>query len=170
MSDWYVVRTKPRRETAAETHLLRQGFEVYLPRLARTKQRGGSWRESIEALFPRYLFLRRGHSQQNLGTVRSTLGVSEIVCFGGSYARMPEQAIRLLRSNEDPASGMHLAAPTPPPASGDKVRITEGPFAGLAGVFSSASGDHRVVVLLNLLGRDARVVVPTRSMIPCAAT
>lgn len=170
MGDWYVVRTKPRRETAAETHLLRQGFEVYLPRLARKKQRRGSWRTSIEALFPRYLFLRCRGAQQSLGPVRSTLGVSEIVCFGRSYARIPVQAIRLLRAREDRASGMHLAAPTPPPASGDKVRISEGPFAGLAGVFSCASGDHRVVILLNLLGRDTRVVVPTSSMIQCAAT
>ena len=169
MSDWYAVRTKPRREAAAEMHLLRQGFEVYLPRLACTKRRRGDWRTCIEPLFPRYLFIRRRDDQQSLGPVRSTVGVSEVVSFGGSYARMSERAIRLLRAKEDPAIGAHLAAPTSPPAAGDKVRISEGPFAGLAGVLSCASGDHRVVILLNLLGGDTRVVVPSRSMVPCVA-
>ena len=94
----YVIHTKWASETVAESNLQRQGYEVYLPRLARTVRRRGRLREQIVPLFPRYLFLRLNEGSQVLGPVRSTTGVARVVRFGSSYATVPDQLIRVLHN------------------------------------------------------------------------
>jgi transcriptional antiterminator RfaH len=42
----------------------------------------------------------------------------------------------------------------------------DGPFAGLEGIFQNSSKDARVVILMELLGRENRVSVDRDSIIP----
>lgn len=161
MLRWYVIHTKPASESVARTHLARQGYEVYLPRVIQPMRRAGRWRDRIVALFPRYLFLRLREGQQPLGPVRSSVGVSSVVHFGSSYAVVPDRIVTDIQSRADPESGLHRLSAPPSLTSGMDVRITGGLFEGLEGVFQRESGADRVVVLLKLLGQDASVRVPS---------
>ena len=163
MNTWYAVLTKPRREAVAEENLRNQGFRVYLPRLATERRRGGKWVSSLEPLFPRYLFLAAGRSQ-TFAPVRSTLGVASMVSFGGQPAVVPHSVIDALKSREDPDTGAcDERAPLKP---GDQVEFRAGPFAGLDGVFSMESGEDRVYVLLEFLGKLNRVKVDRNWLVP----
>ena len=55
LADWYVGFTKPRQEAVARDNLMRQGFEVYLPKYKVFKR--GQRSEVFEPMFPRYLML-----------------------------------------------------------------------------------------------------------------
>ena len=158
MSPWHAVLCKPRREALAEANLRNQGFEVYLPRMVGLRRRSGRWEQRIEPLFPRYLFLNEGDGGRGLAPVRSTLGVSDLVRSAGAPVRVPQGVVEALRDSADPATGCHRfeAAPF---AAGARVRFAAGPLAGLEGVFEMASGDERVVVLLDLLGKSNRLTV-----------
>ncbi len=158
MSCWHAVLCKPRREQLAEENLRNQGFEVYMPRMVTERRRAGQWKEIIEPLFPRYLFLKVRDDRQNLSPVRSTLGVVGFVRFGGMPATVPEVVISNLRSRADPESGLHRARASLFPA-GTQVRFAAGPFSGLEGVFEMESADARVIVLLEFLGKTNRVTV-----------
>jgi transcriptional antiterminator RfaH len=167
---WYVIHTKPARESLAEANLQRQGFEVHLPRVLQSVRRHGRSRVCVTPLFPRYLFLQLNEGSQALSPVRSSLGVAEIVRFGARYAIVPNGIIAELRMRADPHSGLHRLAIGPALAQGSKVRITSGPFNGLDGVFEREAGPDRVIVLLNLLGQDAQVRLPADLVLPnCAA-
>jgi transcriptional antiterminator RfaH len=166
MLRWYVIHTKWAGETLAESNLQRQGYEVYLPRVAQTVRRRRRLQERIAPLFPRYLFLRLNEGSQVLGPVRSTTGVTSVVRFGSSYATVPDQMIRLLQARADPQTGLHRMPPPPLPKPGSTIKIADGPFDGLEGVFECESGDDRVVVLLNLLGQNTRVQVPIDYILP----
>ena len=166
MPSWYLVQTKRSGETVAETHLRRQGYEVYLPRLAQVVSRRGQWCERIVALFPRYLFLRVDEECQALGPVHSTKGVLRVVQFGQRYATVPDQIITMLKARADGESGVHRMTITRMPRPGATVKIAAGPFDGLEGIFERESGTDRVVVLINLLGRCTRVHVPVDSLLP----
>src|SRR3989442_995877 len=107
MLRWYLVHTKPLSETIAQTNLERQGYEVYCPRLEETVRSKNGWRVRIEALFPRYLFLRIDSDRQTLSPVRSTLGVATVVRFGGEFTVVPDRVVCDLRSRADPESGLH---------------------------------------------------------------
>jgi len=82
---WYLIHTKPRQESVALTNLSRQGFECYLPMLQVEKIRQRKTVLVAEAMFPRYLFIRldANGTGQSWSPIRSTLGVTEMVKFGG---------------------------------------------------------------------------------------
>ena len=166
MLRWYVIHTKWAGETIAESNLQRQGYEVYLPRLAHAVRRRGRLQERIVALFPRYLFLRLNERAQLLGPVRSTTGVASVVRFGSSFATVPDQLIRVLQARADSETGLHRMLPPALPTPGSIVKIADGPLGGLEGVFECQSGKKRVVVLFNLLGQNTRVQVPIDIILP----
>lgn len=160
MLRWYLIHTKPSSETAAECNLVRQGYDVYLPRAVQTIRHCGRWRDRIVALFPRYLFLRLNEGIQALNPVRSTIGVAGIVRFGIHYTLVPDRVISDLRTRADPVSGLHRLSCRSNLKHGTGVQITSGPFEGLEAIFERPAGVDRVVVLLKLLGQRASVCVP----------
>jgi transcriptional antiterminator RfaH len=163
---WYLVHTKPTRELVAEANLLRQGYEVYYPRLVRPMRVRGRWVDRVTSLFPRYLFLRLSVGHQAIAPVRSTVGVASIVRFGGDYAVVPDGIVDNLRARADCETGLHCLHGRSPFEPGSSVRIVAGVFEGLEGVFQRESGDERVVLLLGLLGRDTLVQLPAAFVLP----
>lgn len=162
---WYLAHTKPGREKVAEFNLLRQNYEVYHPRLLRPTRQRGSWIEKVVSLFPRYIFF--GLTQgQDLGPVRSTVGVANIVRFGHAYAVVPGQIVEGLRLRADPKTGLHLLRRLAQFELGSRVRIVAGIFDGLEGIFRRECGAERVVLLLGLLGRETLVEVPSAFVLP----
>jgi transcriptional antiterminator RfaH len=166
MLRWYLIRTKPSSEGVAQSSLSRQGYEVYLPRVVEPVLRRGVWGERITALFPRYLFLRLKEGIQALAPVSYSVGVADAVRFGSRYGVVPDEIVRDLRARADSITGLHRIVGQAPLHPGMTVKIATGPFNGLEGVFERAAGADRVVVLLELLGQQARVKVPTASIGP----
>lgn len=152
---WYLVYSKPRQEEVASRNLRRQEFETYLPRVRTMRRRGGKRSPSVEALFPRYLFVMLDPVQDNWAPIRSTIGVTSLVRFGAEPAEVPESLVSFLKERED-ESGLQvveLGRLSP----GQSVRVEEGPLAGYEGIFLARTGRDRVVVLLDILGRNARL-------------
>jgi transcriptional antiterminator RfaH len=166
MLRWYLVRTKPNAEATARANLDRQGYETYFPRLHQPMPCRGRWRERAVPLFPGYLFLRLDEGHQPLAPVRSTLGVTCAVRFGTNYAVVPDEVIQKLRSHANPETGMHRLHLPDRLATGTRVWILAGPFAGLEGVFQREIGSERAIVLLSILGQTASVGVPVGSVVP----
>jgi transcriptional antiterminator RfaH len=155
---WYAVCCKPRQEAIAEENLQRQGFHVYLPRIRIRQRRRGQWTDAVEVLFPRYIFMRVNPLLRSTATVRSTRGVVGLVRFGGKPALVPDAVIDALLQREDAATGLHQDS-RPPLSAGEPVKLVDGPFAGMEGVFTQHDGHKRVIVLLELLGKANRVTV-----------
>ena len=152
MKYWYTVHTKPRQEHIAEENLQRQGFIVYLPRIQATRRLKNRWRDVIEPLFPRYLFIQVDSDTKSLAPVRSTRGVSDLVRFGYQLVPVPDDLIDSIKNLEDEYSGLYI------PKSqlfntGDEVMIQEGPFTDMKGVYQCDQGEQRAIILLECLGR-----------------
>jgi transcriptional antiterminator RfaH len=144
---WLLAYTKPRQEHVAEEHLLRQGYDVLCPQIRVQKLRNRRWTWVDEPLFPRYLFVGAA-PEFSWAPLRSTVGVTSLVRFGGQIAPVPEALIETLLSNATESQFQR-----PLYRQGQKVRIIAGPFATLEGVFEMAEGESRATVLLDLLGR-----------------
>jgi transcription antitermination factor NusG len=53
--------------------------------------------------------------------------------------------------------------------AGEKVRLTDGPMEGFAGIFEHyRCGSKRVALLLNVVGASMKVVVPATSVVAAA--
>lgn len=158
---WLCVYTKPRCEQDALKQLERQCYQCFLPRLRNVRQRRGARTALIEPMFPRYLFLRANWGEQNLAPVRSTRSVIDFVRFGGKIGTVPDVLVEGLMRAADPAGVILLDAELRP---GEQVRVVDGPFLGLEGIYKARSGEQRVIVLLNLLGREQAIRVPATAV------
>jgi len=154
---WYLVYTKPRQEEVAQTNLVRQGYGVYLPHVREARKRQGRRIMVVEPLFPRYLFIRLDTHTDNWGPIRSTLGVASLVRFGQEPARVPTELVDFLRTRED-GEGLHEWAEQEF-LSGDRVRVAEGALLGYGGILLARTSRERVVVLLDILGRQVRTKI-----------
>jgi transcriptional antiterminator RfaH len=167
MKAWYAVHTKGRQESVAEENLSRQGYVVHLPLLRAPRRSRGRWREAVEPLFPGYLFVELDLALDNPAPIRSTRGVTGLVRFGGHARPMPEGVVEHLvaaaqRADDGAVRCEHLFA------AGDRVEIVDGPLAGLRAVFLAPSGDDRVRLLLDLLGREHSVTLSRHQLVPAS--
>ena len=162
MLHWYLVHTKPRQETCALENLRRQGYECYLPTLPSEKLRQGSLTVANDPLFPRYLFIRlgQGDSAKSWAPIRSTKGVSRLVSFGSEPARVDDGLIELLRTREASVQ----IEPERLFKRGERVRLTEVPFAGIEGIYQMTDGERRVMVLIEILSKPVAVRVAPDSL------
>ena len=155
---WYAVQTKPRQEGTAALNLQRQHFHTYLPKIRLRKRRRQQWHKVVEPLFPGYLFIKVAPGEQSLAPVRSTIGVIGLVRFGVNLVPIPDQVITYLKQHEEADTGQR-AADQWPHQPGDVVRVLEGPFAGLSGIYQMEKDETRALLLIELLGRRNTVVV-----------
>ncbi|HID50300.1 MAG TPA: transcription/translation regulatory transformer protein RfaH [Chromatiales bacterium] len=154
---WYLIHTKPRQERLARDNLQRQGYEIYLPLTARNRRRNGRYHKTIEALFPRYLFIRLDCETDNWAPIRSTLGVSGMVRFGGLPAVVPEGMVAMLRGQDDESGIQRIPIAAFKP--GDKVTIIEGPLSGCQGIYQQERSADRVAVLLDIVSKHTTVML-----------
>jgi len=152
--DWYVVATKPRQELEARRQLENQGYTVFLPQLTLKKRRQGTWQRVVEPMFPGYVFVRLLLGRDDPAPIRSTVGCRGLVRFGQQNVPVPRAVIApLLNIGKEPRE---LDAGFKP---GDKVRLEQGPFAGITAVFHMQKGEDRAQVLINLLGKAREIAV-----------
>lgn len=150
MSQWYVVRTLPRKERVAEINLARQSFGTFCPYLLKTQRRGRRFEEVRAPVFPGYLFVGIDPERDRWRSVNGTLGVSQLLLGErGLPMPMPIGAMEELFARCDGARMVNLYQGLQP---GSGVRIVEGPFARRLASLERADDNGRVRVLLEVLG------------------
>ena len=160
---WYCVHTKPKCEHLVAGALRQlEKVEPWCPRLRfqRSTPRGKVW--FTEALFPSYLFARYD-VEISARAVKHAHNVIRVVEFGGMAAPVPEQSIMDLKAE---MQGGELREVSFGVRVGDAVEVAEGPMRGLKGIVEGFfSGEDRVRVLLEFLGRETLVQVPAAKLL-----
>jgi transcriptional antiterminator RfaH len=148
---WHLIHTKPRQEKIALENLLLQGYSCYLPMLAIEKRSRGKVARFSQPLFPRYLFIQldRSESGKSWAPIRSTKGVARLVSFGTKPASVKDSLIDVIKKLEQESIDSTLRMFRP----GEKVVLSDGPFAGLEATFQMSNGDHRAMILVDFLSR-----------------
>lgn len=155
---WYVVQTQVNGEAKAAQNLLRQGYEIYLPRYLKRRRHARKVDFAAKPLFPRYLFVAVDMATQRWRSIQSTFGVARLISNGDEPATVPEGVVSALRSREDEKGFVKLKT-EPDFAPGDKVRVLAGAFMDSAGLFNGMADHDRVSILLDMLGRKVRVLL-----------
>ena len=149
MKNWYLLKTKPRQEIIAKQNLKNQGYGSFCP-IVKINNR-------LVVLFPGYLFVQLNEKTQNWSPINSTKGVSHFVKFGLNFAKVPTSVIEFIKTNQhittDKLKDLNKFKP------GDKVQISDGVFNNFVAIFESYKSDERVILLMNLLGREQSLSV-----------
>lgn len=160
--NWYAIYTKPKREEFVSGMLHRAGIESYNPKLGVNKYLRGRYRDTIEPLFPCYVFARL-NIEEHLWMVNYTRGVRNVVGGPGGPQPVPEQMVGCIRDREK--DGL-ITVRDVDIREGDTVRIVDGPMAGLQAVFKRPmKGQERAMLLVEALGCQVRVVLDRAALI-----
>jgi transcriptional antiterminator RfaH len=163
---WYLIRTKPQKETLVQCKLAEFVRGTFLPRMRTYRLRHGVLSSAIVPLFPCYLFALFD-LESSLYRILHTVGVAGIVCAGSTPSEVDPSIIR-----EISARGRDGIIEMPPRTfnPGQRLRVTEGPMEGFAGIFEHyRSGSKRVALLLSLVNASMKIVVPVTSIAAAAA-
>ncbi len=155
MNKWYLIKTKPRQEKKAKQNLENQGYRAFCPMVKINNQ--------LVVLFPGYLFVQLNEKTQNWLPINSTKGVSHFVKFGLNFAKVPNRVIEFIKTNQHITAGKlnNLNKFKP----GNKVQISDGPFLDYIAIFKCYKSDERVILLMNLLGREQSLSIKKESVI-----
>ena len=158
MNRWYIVHTQPNGEERARHNLERQGFGVYLPKYLKHRRHARRIEHVRRPLFPRYLFVRFDPDTAQWRSINGTFGVAHLVSNGNEPIAIPDGIVDAIQARHDDDGLVVLHAPDTF-VHGQKLEIVDGPFAWHTGLFQRLSENERVVLLLDLLGRQVTVTV-----------
>src|SRR5271163_2988659 len=127
--NWYALYTCPRHEKRVAEQIKQRRISCFLP-LYRSVRRWKDRRKELElALFPGYVFVRL--ALQDRLKVLQLPSVVRFVSFNGHPVALPEAEIESLRRGLE---GCVRMAPHPYLQIGRRVRVRNGPMAGLEGI------------------------------------
>jgi transcriptional antiterminator RfaH len=157
LTSWFVVQTQPRAEAKAKRHLVNQGFVTYMPVYQRRVRHARRNELVLRPLFPGYLFVQIDPELQRWRSINGTVGVRQILTDGNAPRYVPDRIIEEIVARQDETGTVKLSPPAFSP--GQAVRVVDGAFADVSGLFEEMRDETRAVLLISLLGRQVRVNV-----------
>ena len=162
---WHVAYTQPRKERWARTNLWELGFEVYLPEYMSTRRHARRTDMVARPLFPRYLFFRPAPgSTFAAAAAASAKGVLDLVRMGRHLPVLSNQVIQEIKDREGENGFVHLGRT--PLTKGQAVRLVSGSLCDQIGIFECRDDQDRVIILVDLLGRQVRTRVAASAIAP----
>jgi transcription antitermination factor NusG len=168
---WSILRVSPNMERKVRDALSDAGLTVYVPLEKYRLPRARSWRSRTRPLIPGYIFASLQDDEQ-LDLARSNHAVRDVMARDGKPLGVPALSIAALILAE--ASGefdQTWNAPAPlkdkrrgrrPSKAwqkGQRVKVTEGPFAGFPAEIMSADRADRIETLVMIFGRATPVTL-----------
>jgi len=163
---WYAVWTKSHCERLVLDQLSAKGFPAFLPEVGMWSKRLGRMHVVPVAMFPGYVFVRHQMDKHAYIEMLKVRGLVRILEDGWNrLTPIPDHEV------ESVERVMQAKVPVFRHAlhEGDRVRVKEGPLAGVEGVFvQDKPGTGRLIVSVGLLGRGIAVEVDGTSVSPCS--
>ena len=162
---WFVARVLPHQENRAQFNLHRLGFRSFVPRLRRTIRHARRLQDTLQPLFPSYIFIVIDLSKQRWRSVNGTFGVASLVMGAERPVPVPRGVIEALVASCESCGAVRLDDSL---EIGQKVRILSGPFAETICRLADLDDRGRVRVLLEIMGMEVAAQLD-RSAIASAA-
>ena len=151
VASWFVVHTRSRHEQAVADLLRTKGIVAYLPRHEVWSRRRDRRMKIEVPLFPGYLFVGAAEGELPLSDVLHSRGVVRLLGVKGVPQPVPHTQIESLMAMTRSGEMLH---PLSRLVRGARVRVLDGPFAGVEGVFLHRGGKDHLVVSIEMLNRS----------------
>ena len=161
---WIAVATHANAEGKAIQHLKRQGYECYCPftRVRRRRHRRG---ETVEQpFFPGYLFVRLDRTRDQWRPIMYSRGVRSVVRFGEQLGVVPSGVVECLITTER-NGGLEPVPAAERLEVGQRISLSGTLFDDFVGTVLSIDARDRVCVLMELMQRTVKLVVPSDTVV-----
>jgi transcriptional antiterminator NusG len=151
---WYVIHAQTRKEIEVEIALQRQGLEIFLPQVTIPSRRRDRKVSLQGPLFPGYLFI---NTQLDTAVFHKIIKAQHVFRLLGNDRPTPipeaeVEAIKTIISGDRPYYPWTFLE------KGKKVRVIDGPLAGVEGIIlEKREQKRRLVVSVELFHRSVMV-------------
>lgn len=152
---WYAVYTRSRHEQVASYRLSEKSIETFLPMMERWSKRRDRRKRICVPLFPGYLFVKALLDNHTWVEILKTDGVVHLLSMNRIPQPVPEKQILDLKAMTGTDQVVDLY---PYLREGDRVRVVNGPLAGVEGfLVREKPNQNRLVVSVDLLMQSVSV-------------
>jgi transcriptional antiterminator RfaH len=164
---WYAIWTRSHCERLVLDQLAAKGFAAFLPEIGVWSKRQGRMHVVPAPLFPGYLFVRNSMDKHAYIEMQKVRGLVRILEDGWQrLTPIPDHEVEAVERVQQAGMPMFRHGAL---HQGDHVRVTDGPLAGVEGIFvQDDPGTGRLVVSVGLLGRGVAVEIDGTSVEPCS--
>ena len=159
--EWFILQFKSNSHHLAAKNLNRQGFETFLPLQETTSRRLSRFINTSKPLFPGYMFIKFDRAESEWHKINSTYGVSRLITFNSILKSIPTRFINNLMKRYD-LSGKLL--PIQKLKKGDQITVLTGPFSNFIATVEKYEADHRIWILMDLMGRKTKIQTPSDAL------
>lgn len=157
---WYVFRVKRFREKQLATQLPESGYQVYLPLITKPYQRNAKIGTTEKPLLSGYIFVNCNLAETEV--IRYTPGILCPLCFCCKPVFVSESDIRLMTI----ACGCgETNVVNTCFASGDRISIQSGPFAGYDAIVLAGETSNSVYVSLGIPGTCLKINIRKKRLL-----
>ncbi len=157
---WYVVKTRPKKETSAKAVLEQASYEVFLPQIKALPVRASehSTPTSLKPLFPSYIFVRSDLADEHHHRmVRYARGVRHILGDIDGPQSIAEDIIETLRVRTRDGSLIEQELLF---KEGDTIAVKKGILKDLVGMIEKNMPESgRIKILFKWMNQTLRAVV-----------
>ena len=146
---WFDLYTKPRHEYKAALQLETEDINYYLPVITRLKQWSDRKKKITEPLLRGYIFIFADEKERYISLQQ--LSIVRCIFDNGRPAVIPEWQIDNLKKFLNKETDVIVHSGIVP---GAKVKILDGPFAGVIGVINHEVKGKTIAINIDLLNRS----------------
>jgi transcriptional antiterminator RfaH len=157
---WFALYTKPRSEFKAAGQLDASAINYYLPTVTSIKQWSDRKKKVTEPIIRGYIFIKADERERLLALEQYS--IVRCICERGKPAVIPEWQIDNLKKMLEYKGDFFVLKGLVP---GKRVKIKEGPFAGVVGTYRENENDKTISVSIELLNRSVIAHLPRESVI-----
>lgn len=147
MTQWYIARSKSRKEKVLIGNLARWGVGTFFPYI----RSRGVRTNRLEPLFPGYVFCRFDAAAPEWQAIRWSPGLSYFLTSGDDLSVVSDGLIVYLKDQTRQWNSGDMRVEF---AAGDQVTVVQGPFAGFDAVFEQymAASERCRILLRSIQG------------------
>jgi transcription antitermination factor NusG len=162
---WFVARVLAHQENRAQFNLHRLGFRSFVPRLRRTVRHARRLRDTLQPLFPGYIFIIIDLSKHRWRSVNGTFGVASLIMGAEQPRSVPPGVVEALVASCESCGAVRVDDSL---EVGQKVRILSGPFAETLCRLAHLDDRGRVRVLVEIMGMEVAAQLDRSAIAPAA--
>lgn len=158
---WIVAKIKPNQDKIALSNIDRQEFIFFQPTFKTTIKVKNEFKEVIKPVFPGYIFIEINDMVTDSHKINYTRGISKLITFGNTIPIITCELIKDLKAHFSLINNLEKKITF---KKGMKVEVTNGPFAKLYGNILDTTADHRIWILLDILGKQTKVSIENNNL------
>ncbi|MEW5691930.1 MAG: transcription termination/antitermination protein NusG [Candidatus Hydrogenedentota bacterium] len=167
LKKWYVIHTYAGYENKVKSNLERRIqslgmedkiFRILIPTEEIAEMRDGEKVITEKKFFPGYVLVEMEMDDESWAVVRNTPGVTNFVGPGIKPTALDEDEVKETLKNAGLIDGRPKPKPKVRYASGDKVKVIDGPFKDFIGSVEAVELDrNKLKVMMTIFGRATPV-------------